>query len=467
MARGKALLTDAKLRAATLEKDGRYLPDGGGLRVRLLPPSDQYPKGAKLFEYHYKIKVGAVWAHGQQHLGTYGESVQAENGRTLTYGLERARADRDAARALVAQGIDPREARRLRELEEQAEQQRKLAEFQAQANRKTVRAAFESWRALYLAREHRDGGALVEGHFERQILPSIGELALQDISKAALLPILDRLVQEGRLRTANVVLALFRQFFRWCMARDWIAIDPTFGLSKKVVGGADASRARNLSFDEIALLPARMAEAKLPERLHIAVWLLLATGARAGELAHAKVADFDLDAGEWRIPAENSKNGIAHLIHLSAFAAGHVQSLVSAGSGSEWLLVGRDSAKPIDDKTLTKQIRDRQRPKKIKGRSKQAGALLLPGGEWTPHDLRRTMASRMQDIGVAPQVIEKCLNHTLEGVLAVYQRADLLPERKAAYEAWGAKIEATLRGDGPTVVDMATAKAKRTRTVAA
>lgn len=155
------------------------------------------------------------------------------------------------------------------------------------------------------------------------------------------------------------------------------------------------------------------------------------------------------------------------LIHLSPFAAGHVKALVATGAGAPWLLAGRDPAKPIDAKTLTKQIRDRQRPKKIKGRSKQAGALLLPGGEWTPHDLRRTMASRMQDIGIAPQVIEKCLNHTLEGVLAVYQLSDLLPERKAAYEAWGAKIEATLRGEGPIVVDMAAAKVKSARGVAA
>lgn len=462
------LLSDARVRSATKATDGGYLADGGGLRVRLMPPSREFPEGARLFEYHFKLKTPeGEWKNGAMHLGTYGEESTDAAGKRQKFGLVHARTARDAARGLVAKGVDPREARRLRDLEDQAEQKRRLAELQAEANRKTVRTAFKSWVALFLQREHKDGGALVESHFARHVLPSIGDAALQDIGKSEVMPILDKLVSDGRLRTANVVLALLRQFFRWCMTRDWIDRDPTFGLSKKVVGGADESRERNLSFDEVALLPARMAEAKLPDRLRAAVWLLLATGARAGELAGARLADFDLEAGEWRIPAENAKNGVAHLIHLSPFAAGHVKALVTTGAGSPWLLAGRDPAKPIDAKTLTKQIRDRQRPKKIKGRSKQAGALLLPGGEWTPHDLRRTMASRMQDIGVAPQVIEKCLNHTLEGVLAVYQRADLLPERKAAYEAWGAKIEATLRGDGPTVVDMATAKAKRTRTVAA
>jgi integrase len=473
MAKGKALLTDASLRGATLEKDGRYLRDGGGLRVRLLPPSAQHPKGARLFEYHFKVKAGDEWKHGQLHLGTYGDTVTDASGRRHVYGLERARADCAAARALVAQGIDPREARRLRELEEQAEQRRKLAEHHAQANRRSVKAAFESWRALYLVREHKDGGALVESHFGRHILPVLGEKALQDVGKADIVPILDGLVGAGRLRTANALLALLRQFFRWCMARDWIDREPTFGLSKAAVGGTEAPRERNLSFDELAALPDRMAAAKLPERVRHAVWLLAATGARVGELSGARLAEFDFEACEWRIPAERSKNGLAHLVHLSAFAIEHAQALMRAGTDAkgkpaELILPGRDRREPIDDKTVAKLVRDRQRARRIKGRSKKAGELVLPGGEWTPHDLRRTMASRMGDLGIRPDVIERCLNHKPEGLVAVYQRAELLPERKAAFERWGDKLASTLRGEQPTpVVDLAAAKKRRARRVAA
>jgi integrase len=467
MAQGKALLTDAALRAATLEKDGRYLRDGGGLRVRLLPPSDRHPKGARLFEYHFKVKAGDQWKHGQLHLGTYGDTFTDDKGRHHVYGLERARTDCAAARAQVAQGIDPREARRLRELEDKAAQQRKLAEHRAQANRRAVRAAFESWCALYLKREHKDGGALVESHFERHILPVIGDKALQDVGKADIVPILDALVGAGRLRTANALLSLLRQFFRWCMARDWIEREPTFGLSKSAVGGTEPPRQRNLSFDELAALPDRMAAAKLPERMRHAVWLLAATGARVGELSAARVADFYLEAGTWHIPAENAKNGLAHRVHLSDFAAEHARALIAAGTDddgklAEWILPGRNRLEPIDEKTIAKQVRDRQRPRKLKGRSKQVGALVLPGGEWTPHDLRRTMASRMGDLGIRPDVIERCLNHKPEGLVAVYQRAELLPERKDAFERWGAKLAATLRGEQPApVLDLAAAKKRR------
>jgi integrase len=468
MAQGKALLTDAALRAATLEKHGRYLRDGAGLRVRLLPPSERHPKGARLFEYHFKVKApDGLWKHGQLHLGTYGDAYTDATGRRLVYGLERARADCAAARALVGQGIDPREARRLRELDGKAEQLRKLAEHRAQANRREVRSAFESWRALYLKREHKDGGALVEAHFERHILPAIGALALQDVGKADIVPILDALVGAGRLRTANALLALLRQFFRWCMARDWIEREPTFGLSKSSVGGNEPPRQRNLSFDELAALPARMAAAKLPERIRHAVWLLAATGARVGELSAARVADFDLEAARWHIPPENSKNGLAHLVHLSDFAIAQVRALIAAGTDAEgqraeWILPGRNRRESIDEKTIAKQVRDRQRTRKLKGRSKDVGALVLAGGEWTPHDLRRTMASRMGDLGIRPDVIERCLNHKPEGLVAVYQRAELLPERQDAFERWGAKLAATLRGEQPApVLELAAAKKRR------
>jgi integrase len=67
---------------------------------------------------------------------------------------------------------------------------------------------------------------------------------------------------------------------------------------------------------------------------------------------------------------------------------------------------------------------------------------MLSGGEWSPHDLRRTMASRMGDLGIEPHVIERCLNHIQQGIVGVYQRQEYLAARKAALMMWGEKIEA-------------------------
>lgn len=57
-------------------------------------------------------------------------------------------------------------------------------------------------------------------------------------------------------------------------------------------------------------------------------------------------------------------------------------------------------------------------------------------GGWTAHDLRRTFATRNNDMGVAPYVVEKMLNHTLGGVMGTYNRAEYLSERRDALEAW-------------------------------
>lgn len=473
MAKGRALLTDATLRTATLEKDGRYLRDGGGLRVRLLPPSERYPKGARLFEYHYKLKVGEKWKHGQVHLGTYGDATIDAKGRRHIYGLERARADCADARALVAQGIDPREARRLRELEEQAEQQRKLVELES---RRTVSEAFEQWRLLYLEAKERDGtfahrkdgGLFVAGLFGRHVLPHVGDTPLEELQRATIAELLDKLTAAGKRRTANMTLSLLRQFLRWCAARDWIENDPTALLTARNVGGRTAPRDRALSTLEIIELRDKLPA--LPDYLRHVVWLLLATGARIGELASARKADFDLEAGEWFIP--ETKNGTAHLVHLSDFAIRQIKALTAAprrksrqagnaARASEWLLPGRDPAFPRSPKLITKLISDRQRDVPLKGRTKDVRALMLAGGKWTPHDLRRTMASRMQDLGIAPHVIEKCLNHSLEGIAAVYQTADLFPERRAAFDAWGAELERLQTADAGNVTPIRRARKGR------
>ena len=66
--------------------------------------------------------------------------------------------------------------------------------------------------------------------------------------------------------------------------------------------------------------------------------------------------------------------------------------------------------------------------------------------KWTPHDLRRTCATKLAELSTAPHVVEKILNHTLEGVMAVYNRFDYMPERTVALDVWSERIEVLLAG---------------------
>jgi integrase len=452
------ILSDAKLRTAARERDGAYLADGGGLRIRLLPASAKHPKGARLAEFHFKLRDAAGdYRNGAIHLGTIGDPFTDPAGAVRPFTLRDAREARDAAREMVSRGIDPREARRLAEVEAAESQRRRLLALES---RRTVRQAFERWRELYLSAHHKDGGAMVADLYERHILPAIGETPLEELRRHQVTDMLDSITSKGLRRTANMALASVRQLVRWCQLRDWIAADPTLALTKAAAGGKESPRKRVLSALAVVKLRDALPGAKLPVRLQHALWLLLATGARVSELSGARVADFDLQARLWRIP--ETKNGEPHTVHLSDFALLHVEALLKLRGTSAFMLPGRSSDDepdaPINDKFISKAIHDRQRETPLKGRSKRAGSLALPGGKWTPHDLRRTMATRMRDLGVSSDTIERCLNHKPQGIVSVYQHAELMPERRAAFESWGAELERLMALDASNVVALPEAR---------
>jgi integrase len=256
--------------------------------------------------------------------------------------------------------------------------------------------------------------------------------------------LLDALTAQGLMRTANMTLSLLRQFIRWCSVRDWIERDPTLALSKAAIGGKEKPRDRVLSEAEIVELQTKLAAAGLPERINAALWLILATGVRVGELSSAKVSDFDLDASTWLIP--DTKNGQPHLVHLSDFAKQQVKRLMELRGAGIYLLPSRGQDRPIDDSLITKMVGDRQRETPLKGRSKASGALLLASGKWTPHDLRRTMATLMRErLTISSDVVERCLNHKPQGIVGVYQVGQLHEERRMALDAWGRFLEGLLK----------------------
>ena len=99
---------------------------------------------------------------------------------------------------------------------------------------------------------------------------------------------------------------------------------------------------------------------------------------------------------------------------------------------------------------------------------RQCGKSQLPDGvtppeRWTIHDLRRTAASGMAGLGIAPHVVEAVLNHksgTIKGVAAVYNRYSYSAEKRAALEAWARALDAIVTGKpAGNVVELASARA--------
>lgn len=379
-------------------------------------------------------------------------------------------AERRAAklRSLVLDGIDPV----LRaEQERAAAEAAQAAAEAARIKMVTVRGLFERWRELELVSRttpggermgRRDSGALVLAQCERHVFPVIGDMAAADVRRADILRVLDAQLAAGKRRTAQMIFADLRQMFAFALDRELIAADPMATLKKARIVGTGAERDRALSVDEVRELARRLPLARMSPRSVLAVWVTLATGCRVGEVMGATWSDpaedraalvaqadavgakagfVDLQARRWYLP--DTKSGREHTIHLSDFAADMFGRLHGLRDAGPWVFGNSAGTGPLDTKTFAKQLADRQRDEasRMSNRSKAVDALKLPGGKWTPHDLRRTAASLMAGLGVSGDVIDECLNHQIESrVRRTYIRDRREADQVRAFDALGALL---------------------------
>jgi integrase len=380
-----------------------------------------------------------------------GEQEKFALGSYPEISLADARARAAAAGKLLAQGLDP-----------QAEQERLDDETKTRAILEqqgaiptTVATLFVRWRDDYLARKHSDGGAYIGGVMERHVLPSIGHVLLADLRARHVVAALDRIRQTSDLtRTCGVALDAIRQMCKYAVPSEWIQGDPTVGLDKARWDGESVERERWLSEAEIKQLAQALALSDMPDRWQHAIWLVLAVGTRAEETVLAEVQHFALDPGGaggiWTIPAANQKKTRRKTapkdfeISLSPFARLHVEALIALSpapaDGAHYLFPGRGNGGHANEKTLTHLVEDRQRDTPLKGR-KCSNDVKLPGGAWTPHDLRRTASSQMGELGIASEIADLCLNHAIPGkVTRTYQRSPRFGEMMFAWQAWSEQL---------------------------
>jgi len=322
------------------------------------------------------------------------------------------------------------------------------AEQARQAARKSVTELFEHWAKVDLI-NRKDKGAEVRRMFEKDVLPVLGSLAVADVKKSHITVVTDAMLARGVNRAAKIAFSLMRQMFRFAVDRDLIEYDPTASIRKAKIGGKDVERDRVLSDEEIRTLTKLAPNAGLLPSTEAAIWIALSTCCRIGELLGARWEHLNLVKGTWLIPAENSKNGKPHSITLSPFAVRQFEYVRVHNGTSTWCYPNTDDSGPVCSKTVTKQLGDRQRQPDqgtMSRRSAKAQALLLPGGKWTPHDLRRTGATVMTALGVLPEVAERCLNHTEENkVKRTYQRHSYTNEMSEAWNRLGEHLDLATR----------------------
>lgn len=373
---------------------------------------------------------------------------------------------RDRLYEILQDGKDPAEEKRIERLTKQADQaesasvaQSRIDIVEALKARVTVQALFEAWEKRGL-KKRKDKGAEVRRSFEKDLLPALGAVAAEDVTKSMIVGVLDNVVERGAPIVARNLLGDIRQMFGYAIEREILEHDPTSRL-KRDSFGKKVERERTLTEAEIKALPEKLKSARFAKSSVASIWVMLSTCCRVGEISRAEWKDVDIESNmTWHIPAGNSKNSKAHTVYLSPFAVEQFKELQKLavdedGKLCKWVLPARWTDQHVSVKSLAKQVGDRQRGDKppMKCRSMNTSALELPGGKWTPHDLRRTGATMMGVMGVRPDVIEKCLNHVEQNkVVRIYQRQKLEAEQAEAWRLLGERLELLLQNDANNVV---------------
>jgi integrase len=238
---------------------------------------------------------------------------------------------------------------------------------------------------------------------------------------------------------AGRTAAYGRACFAWAMKRGTVPSNPFAELPLSTVVN---QRDRVLSDEEAAAVWRAAGEAPLP--YGAIVRLLMLTGQRREEVAGLTWAELSEDLATWAIPGTRTKNGIPHLVPLSQPARELLHALLPDGPAGVQRTHQERRARPMF-------VFPGERGTPFSGWSKAKSALDTASGVsgWWLHDLRWTLATGLQRLGVRLEVTEAVLNHlsgSRAGVVGIYQRHDWAEEKRAALDAWSAHLLAVVKG---------------------
>lgn len=463
-----AKITVRELESLTAEDHGRTIRDDGNLLGKVIARR----KGVSV-SFYYRFK----W---EGKFKDYACGTWAKNG-SKSKTLAELRSEHRRASQLVAEGIDPSSAKKAARIEAQATLFATIAEAERlAAENKTVTDLFEEWMRDGVSR--LDGNAELRRSFSKDVLPAIGDKPLRTITEKDLLGVLRSVKSRGLNRTVVILSKDIGQMLRWAEKRKpWrtLMVDGNpadlVDVNKLLDHDYQEQRDRVLSIGELQelqqifthlvrdydALPAGQKYSGIRpvnSRVQCAVWICLSTLCRIGELLKSEWRYVDLEKGTWFIPAEATKGHKGkrqdHHIFLSIFALNQFKRLREDTGHTPFCFPSKDESNHVDTKTVSKLIGDRQscfknRSKPLSGRHHDDSLVLSQGnkGEWTPHDLRRTGATMMQELGVTLEIIDRCQNHLLGGsrVRRHYLHYDYAKEKMEAWSMLGERLEFILR----------------------
>jgi integrase len=276
-------------------------------------------------------------------------------------------------------------------------------------------------------------------YLERYWKP-LHELHVATISRATIAARLGKIANEHGPVSADRARGVLSSFFAWAIGEGLCDTNPVIGTNKHFDGAK--SRDRVLTDRELAVI-----WKALPDSDYGAiVRLLILTGQRREEIGALRWSEVDFKERLIALPPARTKNNRPHDVPLSQAAVAILKSH-HARAGRD-LVFGDEprKAEPLGFQGWShcKAVLD-----------KQTSSI----GPWRLHDVRRTVATRMAELGVAPHIVEAVLNHVSghkAGVAGVYNRSSYATEKREALSFWGQHVEALTagdnRGDGERIV---------------
>lgn len=326
-------------------------------------------------------------------------------------GLSAARAERERMRQAIRAGRSPADERRIQKRDA-------LCGL-------TVKQFGERYVCEVVERTRKDA-APIRRYLERDIYPAIGAMPVSAVQAAHVRGIVFPIRDAGHGQAALAVRSLLKRIWDYALACGVATENPARITAARFIAAAKP-RSRALNEAEIRLFLNRLDVAPLPGKMKGALRLILLTLVRKAELRLARWEDINLQRGEWEIPEENSKTGAGQIIYLSRQAIAILEGLrpFSRRTGYVFAALGSDGSTPIGQSTLNRALKQVQRGM----------------AHFTVHDLRRTGATRLSEMGFQPDWIEKALNHKLRGVRGIYNRAEYAPQRRKMLQEWADALD--------------------------
>jgi len=348
-------------------------------------------------------KVMKSWVLQYKHAGTTRRLLL---GSAAVFSADQARVEARKARAKVELGQDPQADKSARRDKDRYVMRAIVAEYLA-AKRARVRPRTIVEVTRYLT-----------GHFR-----SLANMPVDTITRRDVAACIVRITRESGAATAGAARNALSAFFSWAMGAGLAEANPVIGTNR---APANKPRDRVLSDTELAAIWRACDDGSEHSAV---VKLLILTACRRAEVGDMTWSEIDPDRGMWTIPAERSKNGRAHSLPLMPMMREVIEGVPHMATREQ--LFGERShgftrwhCKPELDA--------------------RCGVTC-----WVLHDIRRSVATRMADLGVQPHIIEAVLNHQSghkAGIAGVYNRSPYEREVRNALAMWHDHLRSLIEG---------------------